>query len=68
MLPTKTKPAPRSNQLNLRTGLRAGSLAGCNAYCGQEYNRCLGDGTPSDTCNDRLPVCQNACTVCATTY
>jgi hypothetical protein len=64
MLPTLPKSAPQPSQFRLRTGLRAGSYSGCNAYCGQEYNRCLGDGTPKETCDDRLPVCQNACTVC----
>jgi hypothetical protein len=68
MIRTKTTPAPRTSQFRLRSGLRAGSLSGCNAYCGQEYNRCMGDGTPSATCNDRLPVCQNACSVCALYY
>jgi hypothetical protein len=65
---SKTKILSQPSQLHIRTGLRAGSLAGCNAYCGQEYNRCLTNGTPSDTCNDRLPVCQNACSVCALYY
>jgi hypothetical protein len=64
MFRTKNSCSTRSSQLKIRTGLQAGSLSGCMAYCGQEYNRCLSDGTPSDTCNDRLPVCQNACTVC----
>lgn len=68
MLPTTPKSIARSGQLKLRTGLRAGSFAGCNAYCGQEYDRCMVDGTPADTCNDRLPVCQNACTVCGLYY
>ncbi len=66
LLHTKTKTSSLSNQLKLRTGLRSGSYSSCNAYCGQEYNRCMVDGTPSETCNDRLPVCQNACTVCGT--
>jgi len=64
MVRTKASPSPRTSQLKLRSGLRAGNMYDCNAYCGQEYNRCMTDGTPSDTCNDRLPVCQNACSVC----
>ncbi len=64
----KTAQTHPSNQLKLRTGLRSGSYSGCNAYCGQEYNRGLGSGTPAATCNDRLPVCQNACTVCGLYY
>jgi len=64
MLKSKTKSAIPPQQLKLRTGLQAGSVSGCYNYCAQEYNRCLTDGTPSDTCNDRLPVCQNACSVC----
>jgi hypothetical protein len=64
MLRSKTNQISQFSQLKLRTGLRAGSYADCNAYCGQEYNRCMTDGTPSATCNDRLPVCQNACSVC----
>jgi hypothetical protein len=68
MLQSKTNKTAPSSQLRMRTGLQAGSLAGCNAYCGQEFNRCLTDGTPKDTCNDRLPVCQNACSVCALYY
>jgi hypothetical protein len=65
MLRSKTNHASQSSQLKTRTGLRAGSYSSCNGYCGQEFNRCMADGTPSATCNDRLPVCQNACSVCA---
>jgi hypothetical protein len=68
MYRSKTKISSQHSQLNVRTSLRAGTYPGCNAYCDQEYNRCMTDGTPSDTCNDRLPVCQNACTVCGSYY
>lgn len=53
--------------LRVRSDLHSGSFQGCLAYCAQEYNRCLVNGLPRDTCNDRLPVCQNACTACAVT-
>ncbi len=61
---SKTKSTNQSNQIKLRSGLHAGNLPGCYDYCAQEYNRCYTNGTPNDTCNDRLPVCQNACSVC----
>ena len=49
-----------------RTGLRAGNYAYCQNYCWQEYNRCAADpNMPRTTCDDRYPVCQNACDVCA---
>jgi len=61
---TTTSPTRTHPHMRLRSGLRAGNYPGCKAYCGQEYRRCLTDGTPTATCEDRLPVCQNACTVC----
>jgi hypothetical protein len=62
---SRTKSTNQSPQIKLRSGLQAGNVPGCYDYCVQEYNRCYANGTPSDTCNDRLPVCQNACSVCA---
>ena len=38
------------------------------AYCDQERLGCLADpALPNDVCDDRYPVCQNACTVCGIT-
>lgn len=52
--------------LRLRTDVRAGGLNGCMRYCDQERGRCFSDpNVPPETCNDRHPVCQNACTVCS---
>jgi hypothetical protein len=66
---------PVSNQQNYklsgfiaRTGLRAGAPGACQSYCIQEHDRCQVSGLPQATCDDRLPVCQNACDVCAYTY
>jgi hypothetical protein len=40
----------------------------CLVYCDQELGRCYSDpNMPKATCDDRYPVCQNACTVCGTT-
>jgi hypothetical protein len=37
-------------------------------YCDQERARCYSDpNVPQGTCDDRYPVCQNACTVCGMT-
>lgn len=51
----------------VRTDLAAGSPNRCLSYCVQEYDRCRVSGLPQATCDDRLPVCQNACDVCAIT-
>jgi hypothetical protein len=49
-----------------RTGLRAGYYGRCEAYCDQEFSRCANTpGMPIATCDDRYPVCQNACAVCS---
>ena len=61
--PTKHKPA-----LRLRTDVRAGGTGNCLAYCDQERARCYNDpNVPQQTCDDRYPVCQNACSVCGMT-
>ncbi len=55
--------------LIVRSNVRAGSYYSCQAYCNQEYQRCLADPKiGKNVCDDRLPICQNACDVCATTY
>lgn len=54
--------------LVVRTGMRAGGYDNCMAYCNQEFQRCQADpNIAKSVCNDRLPVCQNACDVCALT-
>jgi hypothetical protein len=51
--------------LRVRTAVRAAGYGACMAYCDQERARCYFDpNLPPETCNDRYPVCQNACTVC----
>lgn len=60
------KPTRHNTGLRLRTDVRAGGLNGCMAYCDQERARCFADpNMPQETCNDRHPICQNACTVCS---
>ena len=54
--------------LRVRTDLRLGGAGNCMAYCDQERARCYSDpNVPQATCDDRYPVCQNACTVCGMT-
>jgi hypothetical protein len=61
--PTRHNPG-----LRVRTDLQAGSMNSCLVYCDQELGRCYSDpNMPKATCDDRYPVCQNACTVCGTT-
>ena len=54
--------------MRVRTDVRAGGYNNCMVYCDQERARCYNDpNVPQGTCDDRYPVCQNACTVCGTT-
>ena len=68
MFSTHSRLATPTSQLKIRSGIKAGDFYGCNAYCQQEFDRCRVNGTPVETCNDRLPVCQNACSVCGLYY
>ena len=62
------KPAQRNTSLRLRKDVRAASMNSCPAYCNQERALCYADpNLPQGTCDDRYPVCQNACTVCGIT-
>lgn len=59
---------PRNAGLRVRTDVRAGGTGNCMAYCDQERARCYSDpNMPKETCDDRYPICQNACTVCGMT-
>jgi hypothetical protein len=52
----------------VRTGLQAGGYNTCMNYCEQERSRCYYDpNMQKGVCDDRYPICQNACTVCGTT-
>jgi hypothetical protein len=67
MKSTKASLSPAAGFV-VRSGVRAGGYYGCQAYCNQEYRRCQTDpNLVESVCNDRLPVCQNACDVCALT-
>jgi hypothetical protein len=63
-----TKLTPQSG-LPVRTDVRSGGYNGCMSYCSNNYSQCYADPNIPDkgVCNDRLPVCQNACMACATT-
>ena len=65
--PVSSRPTLKSPGFIARTGLRSGYLGACQSYCTQEYDHCRVSGLPQATCDDRLPVCQNACDVCAST-
>lgn len=57
--------SPPTPAISIRSGLRAGGYTGCLAYCDQERTRCISDpGIPRPVCDDRYPVCQNACAAC----
>jgi hypothetical protein len=61
MRPTRSTPV-----LSVRTGLSAGGYSGCLSYCDQERSRCVSNpAIPRGVCDDRYPVCQNACAACA---
>ena len=54
--------------LRVRTDVHAGGYNNCMVYCDQELSRCYSDpNMPKGTCDDRYPVCQNACSVCGMT-
>jgi hypothetical protein len=60
-------PTPHK-QLRLRTALQAGGYGSCMSYCDQERARCYYDpNMQKSVCDDRYPICQNACTVCGST-
>ena len=62
------KSVQHKSALRVRTDVRAGGYNNCMVYCDQEAARCYSDpNTPDDVCNDRYPVCQNACSVCGMT-
>ncbi len=53
--------------LPVRTALQAGGYGTCMNYCDQERARCYYDpSVQKGVCDDRYPICQNACTVCGT--
>jgi len=64
----KPNPSPPIRAMAVRSGLRAGGYRGCMDYCAQEYDRCKVSDLPLDVCNDREPVCQNACKAFTDTY